>query len=498
MPEGISVHIGLNSVDADHYAGWSGPLTACEFDAEDMQKIAASQGFKTTLLLTKSATREAVTSVMRRAAEHLKDGDIFFMSYSGHGAYIPDLDDDEVDGNDETWCLYDGQLIDDEIFYYLSLFEQGVRILFLSDSCHSGSVLRNIAVARDTNATRAYRIMPPRVGRATYREHRDFYDSILSNPNHKDSEDRVAASAILISGCQDNQLSGDGNRNGVFTGSLRRVWNGGRYKGNYESFWKDITKDIDDSSQVPNLFRVGTKDKEFLSQTPFFISSKHQISHKNGTPILRARLGTIYTRVQDTFESITEEADITKSELIEINPHLAALSKLEPGIPIDVPEVIKRGRAGAFASKRARLSPYQVAREELLKGISEVSGVANNPRIVLYHSTTSGGAAPDEVSWCSSFVNFCVEQAGMTGTDNKAARSWHNKRWGRAVPPEDWQEGDIIVFWRGDKSGWMGHVGFLVSWQESRPVVLGGNQNNRISIASPYPFSNILSVRRAN
>ena len=33
MPQGISVHIGLNSVDPGQYEGWNGQLTACEADA---------------------------------------------------------------------------------------------------------------------------------------------------------------------------------------------------------------------------------------------------------------------------------------------------------------------------------------------------------------------------------------------------------------------------------------------------------------------------------
>ena len=33
--KGVSLHVGLNKVDPQHYAGWSGPLNACEADAED-------------------------------------------------------------------------------------------------------------------------------------------------------------------------------------------------------------------------------------------------------------------------------------------------------------------------------------------------------------------------------------------------------------------------------------------------------------------------------
>ncbi len=73
----------------------------------------------------------------------------------------------------------------------------------------------------------------------------------------------------------------------------------------------------------------------------------------------------------------------------------------------------------------AERRPIDVARAELALNVAETPGPANNPRIVLYHSTTSGSSAGDETAWCSSFVNYCVEQAGFSGTDSKWARSWH-------------------------------------------------------------------------
>jgi hypothetical protein len=58
MPQGISVHIGLNSVDPRHYEGWDGKLTACEADAKDMQALAKKQKFSSsTLLLTRPLPR---------------------------------------------------------------------------------------------------------------------------------------------------------------------------------------------------------------------------------------------------------------------------------------------------------------------------------------------------------------------------------------------------------------------------------------------------------
>src|SRR5262245_2373115 len=98
-----------------------------------MTQLAKLQGFKPTQLLTKAATRKAVVGKILDAANKLKSGDIFFLTYSGHGGQVPDQNSDESDGLDETWCLYDGQLLDDELFYALGQFAAGTRILILSD-----------------------------------------------------------------------------------------------------------------------------------------------------------------------------------------------------------------------------------------------------------------------------------------------------------------------------------------------------------------------------
>ena len=45
---------------------------------------------------------------------------------------------------EETWVLYDRQLVDDELYKIWSKFKPGVRILVLSDSCHNGTVTRDI------------------------------------------------------------------------------------------------------------------------------------------------------------------------------------------------------------------------------------------------------------------------------------------------------------------------------------------------------------------
>jgi len=289
-PRGISVHIGLNAVSAAHYEGWSGELMACEADATDMAAIAKAAGMRSTVLLTKNATRAKVFAAVRAAGKTLRSGDLLFITYSGHGGQIPDVSGDEPDKLDETWCLYDGEVIDDEVYLELSRLAAGVRVLVLSDSCHSGSVVR----ARPPIGPPAGRskMMPPSVAMRTYRKHQGFYDRLqrdvakaagkATTPDPDAALAHVAvstrltaiandckASVILISGCQDNQTSMDGDHNGAFTEQLLHVWNHGAYRGNYAKLYAAI-KSLMPPTQVPNLFTLGPVST-FVTNQPFSV-----------------------------------------------------------------------------------------------------------------------------------------------------------------------------------------------------------------------------------
>jgi hypothetical protein len=281
MAKGISVHAGLNAVDPGHYQGWDGVLRACEADATDMADIARSKGYSSTMFLTRQATRSAIISAIEQAANDLDQGDIFFLTYSGHGGQVPDVSGDEPDLQDETWCLYDGQLIDDELSELWAKFKKGVRVLVLSDSCHSGSVTRAIydglvasgAATQPVSSVEGheapvYRAMPDEAAFRTYRANRAFYDGIAKALPSTPSS--IQASVRLISGCQDNQLSMDGLFNGKFTGTLMRVWNNGRFKQDYQRFHRAIVKRMP-PTQTPNHFVIGLANPAYDAQTPFEI-----------------------------------------------------------------------------------------------------------------------------------------------------------------------------------------------------------------------------------
>jgi len=201
---------------------------------------------------------------------------------------------------------------------------------------------------------------------------------------------------------------------------------------------------------------------------------------------------TVYTLPTDTWQSLQYDTSLSKDELIALNPHLADVEIIEAGIPVDIPAASK---AKMFSARTiAGMTAFEVAKVELAIGVKEVPGRRNNSRIVMYHSSTAGGAAPDEVAWCSSFVNWCVERSGQVGTNSKSARSW--KSWGSRVSEANWRQGDIVVFWRDSPTSSNGHVGFLYSFDGPRPLVLGGNQGDKLCVDDPYPYSQILSVRR--
>ncbi len=278
MPQAISIHVGLNEVDPKHYQGWNGKLVACEFDANDMEKLASERGFDSEKLLTKQATAEALTSALEKASQKLESGDTLLLTYSGHGGQVPDANGDEKDRMDETWVLFNRQMVDDELYSLFGTFKPGVRIAIFSDSCHSGTVAKDAMdavgpdrMARSVNGGDSQQPrakgMPDEVVRSVYEANKDEYDDIQKSLPPFDKAN-IGASVILTSGCQDNQTSLDGDKNGLFTQTLLEVWNNGAFNSGYRTFRRRIARQMP-PWQSPNLFIVGASDPTFANQVPF-------------------------------------------------------------------------------------------------------------------------------------------------------------------------------------------------------------------------------------
>ena len=135
---------------------------------------------------------------------------------------------------------------------------------------------------------------------------------------------------------------------------------------------------------------------------------------------------------------------------------------------------------------------YLLAKKKL--GLKEKRGAVHNQEIVAFAAEVGHEwVEDDETPWCASFVGAMLQRAGLESTRKLNARSYIN--WGEPVSLQSAEHGDIVVFWRGDRHGWQGHVGFFDGKRGDDIIVLGGNQNNEVN-RSPYPVDRLLSIRR--
>lgn len=130
----------------------------------------------------------------------------------------------------------------------------------------------------------------------------------------------------------------------------------------------------------------------------------------------------------------------------------------------------------------------QIAGKEL--GQMEIPGEGHNPRILEYHQSTSLKATEDEVPWCAAFMCWVLEKAGIPSTRSAMARSY--LKWG--APLDEPEIGCIVVFWRGSRESYSGHVAFYLGETDDYIKVLGGNQSDQVCI-SFYGKDRLLGYR---
>lgn len=264
-PRAISLHVGVNDLDAKHYAGWKGELLSCESDADEMAVIARAMGMKPKVLHTKSATRANVLAGLDEACKQLKSGDLFFLTFSGYGGQVLDISGDELDLMDETWCLHDAQIIDDEVQDRVLCFAKGVRVLIVADSSPSGSVLRPYVPDPDPPPPgQRAKLVAPLLADRIYRQNAKFYDALQKAPR-KGKPLGQGPALIVMHGCQHNQASIDGKQSGVFTQRLMQVWNQGSYQGNYVRYFSHVVTRMP-ATQTPMMRTYGLVSDFVLQQ----------------------------------------------------------------------------------------------------------------------------------------------------------------------------------------------------------------------------------------
>lgn len=130
--------------------------------------------------------------------------------------------------------------------------------------------------------------------------------------------------------------------------------------------------------------------------------------------------------------------------------------------------------AGGSVRGRAAL---QLAIDEMLAGARE-TGSNNSGAFVKKYLN---GILPPPANWCAGFVSWCFAQhpAGIPYRYTLGARNtreqFRDKGW--LLPDGDAPEpGDIIVWWRGQPSGWMGHIGLVHHSADGMVYTIEGNK----------------------
>eukprot|EP01156_Anaeramoeba_ignava_P011257 Anaeramoba_ignava/a482504_22.p5 GENE.a482504_22~~a482504_22.p5 ORF type:complete len:143 (+),score=5.17 a482504_22:255-683(+) len=134
-------------------------------------------------------------------------------------------------------------------------------------------------------------------------------------------------------------------------------------------------------------------------------------------------------RPGDTLSHIANFCGLSLDELLKINPQIDNPGLIFPGQEINIKETVTDDDFVPPEIPESDAPWFKIALEEMWAGVTEIRGRKHNPRIIEYHKSTTLRASNDETAWCSSFVNWCIEQAGLKGTDSAAARSW--LKWGK-------------------------------------------------------------------
>ena len=229
--------VGINDYPVD-----GADLAGCVNDANAWADLLATRfdfpRSSVKVLTDRRAKKKPILDGIKALIAGAKEGDILVFTNSSHGSYLPDTDDDEPEGYDETlcpWDVEDAQITDDELRVILADIPSGVRFTFISDSCHSGSVTRarlnEIFPGRTSRFgdDRRVRFLNPALVRRT---------RLLPNSQAAKPRGRVGTHSgmrhILLSGCRDDESSYDARIRGKYHGAMTyhaiRAIRAARYK----------------------------------------------------------------------------------------------------------------------------------------------------------------------------------------------------------------------------------------------------------------------------
>ena len=178
---------------------------------------------------------------------------------------------------DETLVLHDRLLIDNVLRRLLwPAFQPGVRVIMVSDSCHSGGAAMTVVDSEietnedDRNGGNGFRIRAISQGQAkSHMESlKEFYGKLKSELPPKPPP--VAAEVLLLAACEEHQTTGDGKDNGVFTKALLDVWNTNGSK-TYAQLMKGISQKLTEQNIDTTPVMVSIPKESALGEAEAFL-----------------------------------------------------------------------------------------------------------------------------------------------------------------------------------------------------------------------------------
>lgn len=123
-------------------------------------------------------------------------------------------------------------------------------------------------------------------------------------------------------------------------------------------------------------------------------------------------------------------------------------------------------------------------------GLHELKNGEPNKTVLEFLNDISKVEIKVNTPWCAAFVGSILKKCKIKHSGQLNARSYLKVGEQTKKPVL----GDIVVFWRGNKSGWKGHVGFYVGENEHVIYTLSGNQRDSVCIIG-YPKTRLLGYR---
>ena len=244
----VALLFGIND-----YPGSGNDLRGCLNDIDDVAKKLKSEfpEFQIFKFKDSEVTTFRFIAEVENALKQMQSGHLY-IHYSGHGTQIPCAS--EANKYNEALYLYNGPLIDDEIYRLQMMTPVNLRVTGKFDSCFSGDL--------------GSRHMNPRYIKSRFMPMPGI--PVMKNPVNKLSKTDPDQVWLIYSGCGEEQTSADatfnGRANGAFTFYDLRSYNPNTL--NKDSIERTIDNLVKNSfDQIPELSGPESRKNEVVFLT---------------------------------------------------------------------------------------------------------------------------------------------------------------------------------------------------------------------------------------